>query len=369
MTKRILFITPFAPSNIGAAMKFTKKTIDNLAEKYIVDVIYFCAEGESEYVPGSSNVHVLASFKVGRKERLLSVLQKPLLFPIFSVRYNTKLITRIKKEGLNCKYSLVFLDHSQSFIYGKLFPYVPKILMSHDVIYQRVSRISGKILSSWCRETEKKMMDIPDADIFSFSTKDQKIIKEQYGLDSFVTSGNVDDLVYTVNPTIITNDFVFFGQWVRKDNSDGLEWFIEKVYPYTRSDYNFKIIGRGLSSSLHAKIVNMKNVEYLGFIENPYQIIANARAVLSPLFSGAGVKFKVLEAMACGTPVIGSDISFEGIPTDYSPMMIHAHSEEEYILAMDSVNTRIEERQILRDLFLKNYVKSQLVSHITSILG
>ena len=367
-SKRILFITPFVPSNIGAAMKFTKKTIEKLAEFCIVDVVYFITEGEQDYEPTNDNIRVIESLKVGKIERLLSVIQKPWLYPIFSVRYRNSLASSLKKRVESEQYSLIFLDHSQSFIYGKLFPELPKILMSHDVIYQRVSRSSGKLSASWCKRTEKRMMTQENASIFSFSTKDQTLIKDLYGFNSFVTSGSVDDLVFSVKPTNISNTFVFFGQWVRKDNSDGLEWFLAHVYPGADKRYQYKIIGRGLSDAILEKIKNYPNIEYLGFVDNPYQIIADARAVLSPLFSGAGVKFKVLESMACGTPVIGSEISFEGIPEDYSELMILSETEEDYHTAMDSIDTNIVHRLAVRKRFLENYVKSQLVEYIKTII-
>lgn len=367
--KKILFITPFAPSNIGAAMKFTKKTIEELANSYYVDLIYFKAEGESDYIPENNNIKVIESFKVDNKGRFLSVFQRPWLYPIFSVRYKKELAKRLRSFAKKKEYDLVFLDHSQSFIYGSIFKDVPKILMSHDVIYQRVSRSSGKLSAMWCKRTEQRMMKQDNASIFTFSTKDQSILKETYGLDSFVTSGSVDELVYDTSCTEISDNCVFFGQWVRKDNSDGLDWFLDNVYPKVSSHYNYKIIGRGLSDEIKEKISKLNDVEYLGFVDNPYPIIANARAVISPLFTGAGVKFKVLEAMACGTPVIGSDISFEGIPANYAYFMRRAETVEDYINLIDSVDLDIEHRMKERTVFLNSYVKSQLVEHIKQIIG
>ncbi len=366
--KKILFITPYAPSNIGAAMKFTKKTIETLADSFFVDLVYFCAEGEQEYVPVNKNIRVVEKLAVSKKERLISIIHKPWLYPIFSVRYRSGLANRIKKQCQDEKYDLVFLDHSQSFIYGKLFPLLPKILMSHDVIYQRVFRSSGLLLSEWCKLTEKKMLDQPNSYIYSFSTKDQTLIKELYGFNSNVTSGNVDELVLSVTPQNISDSFIFFGQWVRKDNSDGLVWFFDNVYPRVKEHYSFKIIGRGLQESIFNRIKGYYNVEYLGFVDDPYQMIANARAVLSPLFSGAGVKFKVLESLACGTPVIGSKIAFEGIPTEFNSLMVVSNTVDEYLQAMDSVNTNITERQSFRKSFIDNYIKSQIVEHIKHIV-
>lgn len=361
---RILLITPYAPSNIGAAMKFTKKTIEQLSSFCFVDVIYFRAEEEPLFCPKNKKINVLKVLDVGKKDRLLSILQKPLLFPIFSVRYRRDLIRWLKKYTGQVRYDLVFLDHSQTFIYGKIFPHTSKVLMSHDVIYQRVNRRFGRLMTYWCTITERGMLHQPNSYIFSFSTKDQNLILNQYGLDSYVTNGLVDDLIYSTFPIKITSDFVFFGQWVRKDNTDGLEWFFDNVYPKIKKEYKFKIIGRGLPPMIIDRIEKYENVEYLGFVDNPYQIIANARALLSPLFSGAGVKFKVLDSMACGTPVIGNEISFEGIPGEYSDFMIMCNTIDDYVRSIENVNTNIDLRQSFQKKFLKKYVKSQLIEFI-----
>lgn len=367
--KNILFITPFTPSNIGAAMKFTKKTIETLAEKYHIDLVYFRAEGEGDYLPNNPNINVLCTFDVNNKERILCVLQKPWLYPTFSARYRRKLQQLIAEKMKEMQYDLLFLDHSQSFIYGKDYPDVDKILMSHDVIYQRVSRTSNKLIASIAHSSEKQMIVQPKSHVFSFSTKDKLLIDSEYGINSHFTCGNVDDLVYETYPKQINKTYVFFGQWVRQDNSGGLEWFLKEVYDKTPSDSRFVIIGRGLSPELEALVKRKDRIEYLGFVDNPYQIIADSTAVISPLFSGAGVKFKVLESIACGTPVIGTKIAFEGIPNDYSDFMIVANSADEYINQMEAVQFSVDERIEMKTRFLREYVNPYLIKYIDELMN
>lgn len=366
--KRILFITPFAPSNIGAAMKFTKKTIDELAHHYSIDLIYFMAEGESTYTPTHPNINVVSSLKVCTFDRILSIVSHPWLYPVFSVRYKYFLANEIRHMMRTAHYDLMFLDHSQSFIYGKDYPEVPKILMSHDVIYQRVLRSSGRLLSSWCHMTEKSYVNMRNSHVFSFSTKDKQIIDKEYCINSHVTCGNIDDIVYDTIPTHKSETFIFFGQWVRKDNYEGLEWFIKNVYPQTPTNMTFKIIGRGLPQQLHTLIKATNRMQYCGFVDNPYQEIANSKAVLSPLFSGAGVKFKVLESIACGTPVIGSEIAFEGIPQEYSSFMQLAHTPQEYIHKMQDITYSIDECIAMKRKFLDNYINPHIIKFIHLLL-
>jgi len=106
------------------------------------------------------------------------------------------------------------------------------------------------------------------------------------------------------------------------------------------------------------------NIEILGFIENPYQIISEAKALISPLFSGAGVKVKVLEAFACGTPVIGGEVAFEGIPLIYSKLMVFADSKEDYANAIKTINYSLSVRRELKSFFVENYVSHQVVDYI-----
>jgi glycosyltransferase involved in cell wall biosynthesis len=44
------------------------------------------------------------------------------------------------------------------------------------------------------------------------------------------------------------------------------------------------------------------------------ELYAHTRIAIVPLRSGAGVKGKVIEAMAKGVPVVGTDVAFEGMP-------------------------------------------------------
>ena len=49
-------------------------------------------------------------------------------------------------------------------------------------------------------------------------------------------------------------------------------------------------------------------------IDELNKLYAETRVALVPLLSGAGVKGKVIEAMAKGVPLSGTNIAFEGMP-------------------------------------------------------
>jgi len=51
-------------------------------------------------------------------------------------------------------------------------------------------------------------------------------------------------------------------------------------------------------------------------VEELDELYNKSRVVVVPLLSGAGVKGKVIEAMAKGVPVVGTPIAFEGMVKD-----------------------------------------------------
>jgi glycosyltransferase involved in cell wall biosynthesis len=162
------------------------------------------------------------------------------------------------------------------------------------------------------------------------------------------------------------NYFVFFANWMRRDNANGLSWFIENVLPGFNNSVDFLIIGSGLTGDLYRKISQLGNFKYLGFVDNPYNIIANARALISPLFSGAGVKVKVIEALACGTPVVGTPMSFEGLPEKFTGAMICANDPVEFVTLANNLQMDIKEKVSLKEDFLASYGRKAISSYINS---
>lgn len=112
---------------------------------------------------------------------------------------------------------------------------------------------------------------------------------------------------------VFDNRFCFYGAWNRSENAEGLEWFLRTVYPRITIDFQFVVIGGGMSESLQNKLKSYKNFSYLGFVDEPVKKIAQCQALIAPLFKGAGVKVKVIDALSSGTCVIGTKVAFEGI--------------------------------------------------------
>ena len=147
--KRLLFLTAFVPNDSAAAEKNTKIMLKDLSVSFNVDLVYFKYDNEQFYQPESDNINVLRIYPNSIWRKIANLLTYPIVHPMFSVRFNWSLLNWLKSIVRKNKYEAIIFDHSQMFLYAKhLDSSIPKILLSHDVIAQRVGRVSNKIMKA-----------------------------------------------------------------------------------------------------------------------------------------------------------------------------------------------------------------------------
>ena len=364
--KKILFITAFIPSRISAGENYSRQIINKLAEQYKIDLICFNSNNINNYLIENDNVNLIKVFNQNIFRKLFNWFQKPFIFPVFNIRYNFirgKVVDNIISKN---QYDYVFLDYSQCFYFGKSIK-LNKVLISHDILTQRYSR-QYNFLTKWVKHSEGIALGQVNATVFTFSEKDRVLLKDNFNVDSFVTSFFLEENIIKSKPATVEDYFVFFARWGRNDNINGLKWFVTNVLPKISSNIKFKIIGIELENSYIDILKKYKNVEILGFVENPYPIISNAKAVIAPLFSGAGVKVKVIDSLACGTPVLGTNISFEGISPIFNDFLFRCDDSSQFITKIENFNISKEDKLNFKDFFLKNYQMNSIIDFINNKL-
>lgn len=355
--KKILFICPFSMQKHHAGVVYTRQLLAKLSEQCHIDLIYFHYKGDQEYVP-CENVNVVRKVEINRLYKIMGTLSLLWVFPLFTARFSWKVCRYIRSLVAQNDYDFVYFDFSQSFAYSLFIKHPHKILMAHDVMAQKYSRMKT-YLRPWAVMSERRILK--QGTVFTFSEKDCQLIKDLYNLPSYPTTFFLSPEVQAAIPGSGEDYFVFFGGWVREENYESIEWYVDNVNP-CMSNVKYKIIGGGLPARIKEKLP--ENFEYLGFVDNPYPIIANAKAEIAPLRKGAGVKVKCIDALGCGTPVIGTDVAFEGIPTEFNEFMIHAETVEDYVEAIAKLDYTIEERVKFKGFFTEKYNQKTILVFI-----
>jgi hypothetical protein len=110
--------------------------------------------------------------------------------------------------------------------------------------------------------------------------------------------------------------FCFVGNFRHAPNLDGLRWFRGEVWPRLR--IRFPSAQVHLYGAYPPEEVMSWNKPHDGFrvhgpCDSVAHVFASARVNLAPLRFGAGVKGKVIEAMAQGLPTVTTEVGVEGI--------------------------------------------------------
>lgn len=155
--------------------------------------------------------------------------------------------------------------------------------------------------------------------------------------------------------------FIYVGNFQHPPNVRAALFFAEQVMPLLRLQHpraEFCLIGSKAPPEVR-DLDGQNGVRIVGFVDDLRPWMARAAAYVCPIFSGTGMRVKVLEALASGTPVIASDLSMRGLPVVPEEHYLRANSVQEFLRAAHrAISQRSEVREIAkrgRDLAIANY--------------
>lgn len=114
-------------------------------------------------------------------------------------------------------------------------------------------------------------------------------------------------------------------------NQEGLLWFINNVWIPLKIEFpqwNFFIAGRNAPKSFESKLDRLP-VKYLGEVPDAAQFIDAYDIMIVPLFSGSGMRIKIIEAMARSKCIVTTPIGKEGIPAKEGEEIFVANNAQE----------------------------------------
>ena len=113
-------------------------------------------------------------------------------------------------------------------------------------------------------------------------------------------------------------------------NQEGLLWFLDKVWLEYNFNTEFHIAGRNAPSKLQKIFSKTPGVIFHGEVESAYKFISENGIMICPLFSGSGLRIKILESMLAGKAIISTQMGTEGIPVTDGENIIVADRPKEF---------------------------------------
>jgi polysaccharide biosynthesis protein PslH len=135
-----------------------------------------------------------------------------------------------------------------------------------------------------------------------------------------------------VAPEREARTLVFSGRMSYFPNSDAAIWFANEVFPLIRAvepSCAFRIVGREPTAAVR-RLGSRPGITVTGPVQLMEAELSRASISVCPMRFGSGMQTKILEAMATGTPVIGTTKALEGIPDDLSKLLPRADSPTDF---------------------------------------
>ena len=130
-------------------------------------------------------------------------------------------------------------------------------------------------------------------------------------------------------------DAVFVGS-VSTHNVRGLMWFVNEVLPQIRRErptFSLAIVGK-VGNAKSVRTSSIPGATRLGVVPNLAEVYHASRCVIAPILSGAGMKIKVVEALAHSRAVVATRRALDGIRATNDVHLKEANRPEEFAAAV-----------------------------------
>jgi sugar transferase (PEP-CTERM/EpsH1 system associated) len=213
-----------------------------------------------------------------------------------------------------------------------------------SLIYRRESRLLAKY--------ENKIFTSFDISILISEEEAELFQQKNDYLDKPIVIGNGIDVQAFYPAAALPGNpdpvLLFTGVMDYKPNVDAVIWFTEKVWPMVLEKYaNARLIVAGMNPVPDiARLANRRGVEITGMVESILPYYHQADIFIAPLLIARGVQNKVLQAFACGVPVVATSMGAEGIDCKDTENILIADAPEDFF-------ARIEQLCSNPDLYLE----------------
>jgi glycosyltransferase involved in cell wall biosynthesis len=109
---------------------------------------------------------------------------------------------------------------------------------------------------------------------------------------------------------------LFTGSFGYPPNSQGICWFADCVWPEVRKrcpEAKLDVVGRDPPPAVQA-LSGRRGITVVGPVPTMAPYFARAHAVVVPILTGAGIRVKIVEAMAAGRAVVTTSLGCMGMP-------------------------------------------------------
>jgi len=370
---------PPVPSKDGGCLAMDAITQGLLSENVSIKVLTISTPKhafniellDKQYIKNTRIESVFKNTDLHPKDALISLLkgQSYNVSRFYDEYFETLVTSSIKKEHfdivhLESIFVLPYLDSIRECFAGKI------VVRTHNVehrIWENLSinernPIKKKYLKILAQQLEKyESVRLSEVDgIVSISDSDTNVFIEMGCNDSIKT------IPFGINlgplQKVNNNGLFFLGSLDWQPNIDGINWLSKMV----SSSLVSKVIVAGRNPSKEISLSD--NLIMKGEVDDAEQFMKERGVMLVPLFSGSGIRIKILEAMAWGVPVIATSKAVEGLGVESGRHVLITDDPAQFAdFANQLLKDKNRAEQLVQNAYefvQENYSNNRLTKHL-----
>lgn len=331
---KILMLTPYLPFPLlsGGQIR-TYNLLRKLATKHEITLFSLIKDyQEQQYIPEILQYcHQVKVFKRSQAPFTWQNICKTGFssYPFLVIRnYVPSAVAAIKEELAREKYDLI---HAETFYMMPHLPRttIPTILAEQTIEYlgyesyasktfwplRPILKIDIEKIKRW----EKHYWQKTDR-LIVMSEEDQRFISQFVSRPTKieVVSNGVDSQWFDQKKRQLPSQptILYVGTFKWLPNIEAANFLIKQIWPLIKEKIpqaKLRIVGNAPTPTILAYQDKDPSIEISGHVDDIRDAFKQAHVLLAPVFSGKGTRYKILEAMASGTPVVATSTAVEGL--------------------------------------------------------
>jgi len=386
---KILMLTPYLPYPLlsGGQIR-TYNLLKKLAGRHEVTLFALIKEdSERQYLPELEKYcKKVRLFKRSKRPfTLQNILHTALsTYPFLVIRNHVPETTKAVKQELEHEhYDLI---HAETFY---MMPHIPKtdvpiILVEQTIEYLGYESFAEKVKHSFLRPILK--VDIQKikkweefywqscTKLITMSQEDKNFISQTVPASKIAVVSNGVDVDWFAekerqlpeHPTVLS---VGTFNWL--PNVEAVNFLVKEVWPKIKekmANTKLWIVGNAPTKEIFEYQKKDTSITITGGIPDIRDAFTGAHVLVAPVFSGKGTRYKILEAMASGTPVVATDIAVEGLGVKHGEDVLTGNTAQAIadltvqVLQDSTLQKKLGEngKKFVRDRYDWSYIAEEL---------
>lgn len=220
------------------------------------------------------------------------------------------------------------------------------------------------------RLKEEELMMVRNADKVTTITKQEADVLENLtGVKSSIVANGIEPATFSYSfQKDLKNNLLFVGNFMYFPNVDAINFFSDLVFPKLNHALTLTVIGKKVIEKFRFR---EKRIICKDFVENIIDEYRNADILVFPIRIGGGTNFKVLEAMALGTPIVAQPERLSGLDAKAGEHFLEASTAQEYVDQIEKIyNDEILRKNLAvnaRKLVEKNYAWAEIGKELLKV--